>query len=78
MPVNNLAKEILLAVDLDLEGILHIGGERELLYNLAKKLNPYVGKITIHETGLNLPKDLSLNTIKWRNIKDGVGYIRNQ
>lgn len=77
MPVNNLAKEILLAVDLDLEGILHIGGERELLYNLAKKLNPFVGKITIHETGLNLPKDLSLNTIKWRNIKDGVGYIRD-
>ena len=78
MPVDNLAKEILLAVDLDLEGILHIGGERDLLYNLAKKLNPSVEKTAINETGLNLPRDLSLNTIKWRNIKDGVGYIRNQ
>ena len=70
--VDALAKDILLAIDKNLEGIIHIGGEKETLYNLAKKINPAVGKMTIQETGLDLPKDLSLNSSKWRKIKYGI------
>jgi len=69
MNANDLAKEIILAVNHNLEGIINIAGERNILYNIVKKVNPNIGKITRLETGLNLPKDLSLNTNKWRNIK---------
>lgn len=72
LPVDVLAGEILLAMEKDLEGIIHIGGERDTLYNLARKINSGVGKITIKETGLNLPRDLSLNSFKWGKIKNGA------
>lgn len=70
IPVDDLAKDILLAMEKNLEGIIHIGGEKESLYSLLIKFKPDIGKITIEETGLNLPKDLSLNADKWRRIKD--------
>ncbi|MFC1730007.1 SDR family oxidoreductase [candidate division KSB1 bacterium] len=69
MTADKLAADILLAIEKNVEGIIHIAGERETLYNIAKKINPNVGKITRAETGLNLPKDLSLNTDKWKKIK---------
>jgi dTDP-4-dehydrorhamnose reductase len=73
--VDILAKDILLTMDKKLNGIIHLGGEKDSLYNLAKKINPSVEKLTRKETGLNLPKDLSLNTNKWRKIKNEFGYI---
>jgi dTDP-4-dehydrorhamnose reductase len=69
--VDLLAKDIILAIDKNLEGIIHIGGERDTLYNIARKSKPDVGKMTIKETGLKLPKDLSLDSSKWRKIKNG-------
>ena len=71
MPANELAKDIILTTEKELEGIIHIGGERDSLYNIVKKINPNIEKLTRKETGLNLPKDLSLNTTKWRRIKNG-------
>jgi dTDP-4-dehydrorhamnose reductase len=70
-----LARDIMLAIDKNLEGIIHMGGEKDTLYNLAKKISPSVGKLTREETGLRLPKDLSLDTSKWRGIKNELGYI---
>jgi len=72
MPVEELAKEILLAINKDLEGIIHMGGERDSLYSIIKKFKPEIEKMTIQETGLNLPKDLSLDVSKWRIIKNGT------
>jgi len=71
MPVDKLAKEIMLAIDKKVCGVLHIGGERTSLYKIAKKINPSVGKMTRRETGLNLPGDLCLNSEKWGQIKNG-------
>ncbi len=70
MKANDLAKEIIFAVNHNLEGIVNITGEKDTLYNIIKKINPNIGKITRLETGLNLPKDLSLNTNKWKKIKE--------
>ena len=70
MKADDLAKEIILAVNHNFEGIINIAGEKDTLYNIVKKVNPNIGKITRLETGLNLPKDLSLNTNKWNNIKE--------
>lgn len=68
---DQLAKNILFAIKRDLTGVFHIGREKRSLYDAAKEINPSVGKITIAETGLNLPRDLSLNITKWRRIKNG-------
>jgi len=69
MKADDLAKEIILATNNDVKGIVHIAGKKDTLYNIIKKVNPNIGKITRLETGLNLPKDLSLNTDKWAKIK---------
>ncbi len=70
IPADKLAKEIILALGKNLEGILHIGGERDTLYNIVKKGKPDIGKMLRKDTGLNLPEDLSLNTSKWNKIKN--------
>lgn len=71
MPIELLAKDILIAMKKELEGIINIAGEKDTLYNIVKKINPNIGKITRAEINLNLPKDLSLNCNKWRIIKNG-------
>lgn len=75
IPAKTLAKEIILAMEKNIEGILHIGGERDSLYNIIRKFNPEIGKLTREETGLNLPEDLSLDSSKWRKIKNEFGNI---
>ncbi len=65
-----LAKEILLAMKINLEGVIHMGGEKDSLYNIVKKINPNIGKLTREEIGLKLPEDLSLNIDKWNKIKN--------
>lgn len=70
MKANDLAKEIIFAVNHNLEGIINIAGEKDNLYNIVKKINPNIEKITRSETGLNLPEDISLNTTKWKRIKE--------
>lgn len=72
MPANDLAKEVLSAMEKNVEGTIHLGGEKDSLYNIIKKFKPEIGKMTIRETGLNLPKDLSLDVSKWRRIKNGA------
>lgn len=72
MTADKLAKDIILAVNNDIEGVIHIAGKKDTLYNLVKKINPDIGKITRDETGLKLPRDLSLNIEKWKRIKEKI------
>ena len=70
IPVNELAKEIVWALEKDLEGVLNIAGKKDTIYNIIKKIKPQVGKTNMEETSLNLPRDLSLNMTKWKKIKN--------
>jgi dTDP-4-dehydrorhamnose reductase len=70
MRTDELAMEIMYALEKDVRGVVHIAGERSSLYEKIRQFNPAIGKITRAETGLILPKDLSLNTEKWRGIKN--------
>ena len=47
-------------------GVIHIGGERKTVYDLAVKSTPTVGKRSITELKLTLPRDTSLDTSLWR------------
>ena len=67
---DKIALDIMLAIKKKLSGVIHIAGKKDTVYNIAKRVSPNVGKITRAETGWVLPKDLSLDTSKWRKIKN--------
>ncbi len=49
-------------------GVLHIGGERKTTFDLASAQTPNVGKMSIHDIPTVLPRDVSLDSSKWRAI----------
>ena len=53
----------------DLKGVLHISGDRKTIYDLAKKVSPNVGKMSINDLTVKLPRDTSLDSSKWKKIK---------
>jgi dTDP-4-dehydrorhamnose reductase len=53
----------------DLKGVIHISGERKTVYDLARKATPTVGKISISDVPVTLPKDTSLDSSLWNELK---------
>jgi len=51
-----------------LKGLIHISGKRKTSYALAKKSSPLVGKMSIKDVGIKLPRDVSLNNSRWKKI----------
>ncbi len=52
----------------NLTGIIHISGERKTIYDLARKVSPDVGKISIKDVPVSLPKDTSLDSSLWKRL----------
>lgn len=51
-------------------GILHMGGVRRSIYEMARSSRSDVGKMTRQECeGVNIPRDTSLDSSKWASIK---------
>lgn len=63
--VPDIAKAVLMQ---DLVGTIHIAGKRKRMYDLAKQASPNVGKMYRADVQVNIPKDTSLNTNKWKKI----------
>lgn len=60
----------------NLTGLIHISGERKTIYQLAKKVSPQVGKISIKEAPVKLPRDTSLNSDLWKKIlSESIGTL---
>jgi len=57
--VDIIAPKILDATKSKTLGIMHIGTERKSVYELARRRNPKVGKISTKEVALSLPRDTS-------------------
>lgn len=67
--VSDIAPDIVKACLMqDLTGIIHISGAKKTIYELAKKVSPNVGKISIKDAGVRLPRDVSLNNSLWKKI----------
>jgi len=62
------APEILEAALSDWTGLLHIGGPRRSIYDLARQVS-LVGQMSREEAEVNLPRDTSLNCSKWHSLK---------
>lgn len=69
--VEQLAVELSLAINLydKLPPILHIGFGKKSTYELAKETRPEVKPCSIQTAKVKLPKDTSLNSSKWEQIK---------
>jgi dTDP-4-dehydrorhamnose reductase len=64
--VERIAPQILEAATSSLRGVLHIGGERRSLYDLARTIDASVKQLSIAATGLPLPRDVSLDCTRWQ------------
>lgn len=64
-----VAREVALAIELGIEGVIHIGGERRRQIDVAREVSPDVEEMTRGETGLDLPEDMSLDCSRWAAIK---------
>lgn len=65
-----LAPELVLAsLYRELTGILHISGTKRSIYELAKMASPDVGKCSIDELPVKLPRDVSLENSLWEKMK---------
>ena len=65
--VDIIAKEIALAIRLDVCGLIHLGTNKKTLFELAKERNPNIKpEICLDE---NFPKNRDLNCNKWKEIK---------
>lgn len=62
------AADVLKAADMKVSGVLHIGGERRSIYDLARSIKSDVKPGTIDTCRIRLPKDTSLDSSKWHSI----------
>jgi dTDP-4-dehydrorhamnose reductase len=69
--VSEIAKKIVLVLDKEIRGVIHLGGPRQTIYEYAKSLDESkeLGKRSIAELDLKLPKDTSLDMSKFESLK---------
>jgi dTDP-4-dehydrorhamnose reductase len=65
--VTVMSKKIADLIKKDVKGVFHVGGKRKTVYDFAKALDPSkeIGKRSIKELDVKLPKDTSLDTGKF-------------
>lgn len=65
--VTVMSKKIADLIKKDVKGVFHVGGKRKTVYDFAKALDPSkeIGKRSIKELDVVLPKDTSLDTVKY-------------
>jgi len=70
--VDVVAKDMALAIESNLTGIINIGTERKSIYELAVQRNPEVGKISKLELECPMPRDVSMNIDKFLKLKESL------
>ena len=68
--VSQIAAKIVSLIDKPITGVVHVGGQRQTVYNYAKSLDPAVeiGKISINDVQFKVPRDTSLNCERFTKI----------
>lgn len=69
--VDIIAKEVSLALEFDVSGIINIGTEKKTFYDLAKQRNPTIMPEECKDE--NFPKRRDFNLEKWMQIKNERG-----
>jgi dTDP-4-dehydrorhamnose reductase len=72
-PVSRAARDILLAVDSECLGVLHIGGPRRTVLDYARSLDPArtIQPLSVNDVPFAVPRDTSLDTARFvREVAD--------
>lgn len=67
--VERIAPQILDAALSPLTGVVHIAGDRRSSYDLARSLDAAVEPLSVTAVGLSLPRDVSLDSSRWRDYR---------
>jgi dTDP-4-dehydrorhamnose reductase len=72
-PVAVIAGKIAALLDIDIRGIIHVGGVRRTVMDYARSLNPdqAIGSLSINEVGFKVPADTSLNCERYCRLVQG-------
>ncbi|MHC4749389.1 MAG: SDR family oxidoreductase [Planctomycetota bacterium] len=70
--VPTIAEKISKLVDVNITGVMHVGGERKTVFEYAKSLDETrdIGKLSINDVSFNVPVDTSLNCDRYRELID--------
>lgn len=65
--VSVIAQKISRLIDMDITGVVHVGGPRRTVFEYAKSLDSgaEIGPLSIHDVGFAVPTDTSLNCAKY-------------
>ena len=53
-------------------GLLHVGGKRKSFYEMAKTIDPEIGKISLKDTSFNIPPDTSLDCGRFNRLYGAI------
>jgi dTDP-4-dehydrorhamnose reductase len=70
--VDIVARDISLAIEGGFTGVVNIGTERKSVYELAKRRNPNVGQLSRLRINCPMPRDISMRTEKFRELKKSL------
>jgi dTDP-4-dehydrorhamnose reductase len=62
---SEVVPDVIASAQMPLCGILHLGGNRRAIYEMAKSATPSVGMMLRKEITVPLPEDVSLDSSKW-------------
>ncbi len=57
-------------------GVIHISGTKKTIYELAKRVSPTVGKMSIQDVSTPLPADVSLDNALWEKISSKLNPVK--
>jgi dTDP-4-dehydrorhamnose reductase len=70
LTVAEFANKLVKAIDSDINGVLHIGGERQTVYDYAKRISPEkeIGGLSINDVPFTPPVDTSLDATRYNEL----------
>jgi dTDP-4-dehydrorhamnose reductase len=70
--VPTIAEKISKLVNVNITGVMHVGGERKTVFEYAKSLDETrdIGKLSINDVSFNVPVDTSLNCDRYHELID--------
>lgn len=66
--ITEVVPDILRAVTMNITGVLHIGGPRRCIHDMAYEVSHAVGKLLREDVLVPLPRDVSLNSTLWHSL----------
>ena len=70
LTARDFAEKLVALLDIEITGVVHIGGPRRTVFEYAKAISPakQIGELSLDDVSFVAPKDTSLDTSKYENL----------